>query len=133
MQRRLSGRLVIALAVGAAVFGIATAVQADIPDSGVIHGCFAKPGTPQKGQLRVRDASKGEGCRYYENRVDWRVSGVTGATGATGATGPTGPTGATGRLGRRAQLGRPARRGRAGRPGRPVRALQRPSPPSSVY
>jgi len=41
-----SGRLLLALAVGGAVFGIATAVRADIPDSGVIHGCYGKPGTP---------------------------------------------------------------------------------------
>src|SRR5262249_61542294 len=87
------GRVFLAVVAGGAVFGIATAVHADIPDSGVIHGCYGKPGTPQKGQLRVRDASKGEQCRYYENQVDWRVSGVTGATGATGATGPTGPAG----------------------------------------
>jgi hypothetical protein len=33
------GRLVLALAVGGVVFGIATAVQASIPDeNGVIHG-----------------------------------------------------------------------------------------------
>jgi hypothetical protein len=44
------------------VFGIASAVQADIPDSGVIHGCYGKPGTPFKGNLRVRDASQGEQC-----------------------------------------------------------------------
>jgi hypothetical protein len=81
------------------VFGIATAVQADIPDSGVIHGCYGKPGTPQKGQLRVRDASKGEGCRYYENKLDWNAAGVTEATAATGPTGPTGPKGATGPAG----------------------------------
>jgi hypothetical protein len=100
-RRRLdrSGRLVLALAVGGAVFGIATVVQADIPDSGVIHGCYAKPGTPQKGQLRIRDASKGEQCRYYENTLAWNAAGVTGAAGATGPTGPTGTTGPRGTTG----------------------------------
>src|SRR5262245_33224832 len=39
------GRILLALAVGGAVFGIATAVQADIPDNGVIHGCYGKAGT----------------------------------------------------------------------------------------
>src|SRR6516164_5929343 len=100
--RRLSptGRLVVVLAVGGAVFGIATAVQAAIPDAnGVIHGCYGKPGTPQKGQLRVRDVSKGEQCRFYENPVDWNATGVSGATGATGPTGPTGATGPTGPTG----------------------------------
>ena len=33
-------RILLALAVGGAVFGIASAVQASIPDAnGVIHGC----------------------------------------------------------------------------------------------
>ena len=90
------GRLLLALAVGGALFGIANVVQADIPDSGVIHGCYGKAGTTYKGQLRVRDASQGEQCRFYENPVDWSVSGVSGATGATGPTGPTGPTGSQG-------------------------------------
>src|SRR6516225_12247466 len=85
------GRFLVALAVGGARFGIATAVQADIPDSGVIHGCYGKPGTTYKGQLRVRDASQGEQCRYYENTLDWGQAGSTGITGATGPTGPTGP------------------------------------------
>ena len=53
------GRLLVALAVGGAVFGIATAVQADIPDNGVIHGSYGKPGTTFKGQLQVRDAKSG--------------------------------------------------------------------------
>src|SRR5690242_2574563 len=90
------GRFLLALAVGGAVFGIASVVQADIPDSGVIHGCYAKPGTPQKGQLRVIDASRGEQCRFYENTLNWNASGVTGATGPTGPTGPTGATGPAG-------------------------------------
>ena len=94
--RSRSGRLLLALAVGGAVFGIATAVQADIPDAGVIHGCYGKPGTLYRGQLRVRDASRGEQCRVYENPLDWNQNGATGATGPTGATGRTGPTGPTG-------------------------------------
>jgi hypothetical protein len=90
----LGGRLLLALAVGGAVFGIASAVQASIPSSGgVIHGCYGKPGTPQKGQLRVRDADQGEQCRVYENQVDWNATGVSGATGPTGPTGPTGASG----------------------------------------
>jgi hypothetical protein len=94
------GRLVVALAVGGAVFGIATAVQASIPDaSGVIHGCYGKPGTPQKGELRVIDTGTGEACRYYENPLSWNQRGVTGPTGARGQTGPTGPKGFTGPTG----------------------------------
>ena len=56
--RRLSrgGRFLLALAVGGAVFGIATAVRASVPDaSGVIHGCYNTSlahGSPT-GALRV--------------------------------------------------------------------------------
>jgi hypothetical protein len=57
------GRLLLALAVGGAIFGIASAVQADIPDSVVIHGCYGKAGTPYKGNLRVRDASSAGSTR----------------------------------------------------------------------
>src|SRR5262249_58183468 len=90
------GRVFLAVVAGGAVFGVATAVQADIPDAGVIHGCYGKAGTPYKGQLRVRDADQGDRCRYYENTLDWRQNGATGPTGPTGPTGATGPTGPTG-------------------------------------
>src|SRR5215831_8140115 len=100
------GRPLIALAVGGVLFGIATAVQASIPDgSGLIHGCYAKPGTPQRGQLRVIDSSRGERCLSTENPLNWSqvgppgspgVTGATGATGPSGARGPTGPAGAAG-------------------------------------
>jgi hypothetical protein len=84
------GRVLLAIAAGGALFGIASAVQADIPDSGVIHGCYGKAGTPYKGELRVRDASQGEQCRVYENPLDWNQTGETGATGPSGPTGPAG-------------------------------------------
>jgi Collagen triple helix repeat (20 copies) len=117
--RRLSrgGRLLLALAVGGAVFGIATAVQADIPDAGVIHGCYGKPGTPQKGNLRVIDASKGEQCRYYENPLNWNQTGPTGPTGLTGPTGPTGPTGARGPTGPKGATGPTGPKGPTGASG----------------
>jgi len=93
-------KVLVAVAVGAAVFGIVSAVQASIPDqNGVIHGCYGKPGTPQRGNLRVIDTGLGEGCRYYETPLNWNQRGVTGPTGATGATGPTGPTGPAGPTG----------------------------------
>jgi hypothetical protein len=62
---RRGGRLVSALAVGGAVFLIASAVQASIPDaSGVIHGLLQHPpgahGNPT-GALRVIDTSKANG------------------------------------------------------------------------
>ncbi len=83
-------RLLLALAVGGAVFGIASAVQASIPDAnGVIHGCYAKAGTPSQGDLRVSDSGI---CKPTENPLTWNQKGVTGATGPTGPTGPVGPS-----------------------------------------
>ena len=104
------GRLLLAVVVGGATFGIATAVQASIPDaSGVIHGCYNTSnahGVPN-GALRVIDTAKANGnCASWEAPLNWetakgvtgasRPTGPTGATGPTGPTGPAGPTGATG-------------------------------------
>jgi hypothetical protein len=92
--RRLSrgGRLLVTIAVGGAVFGIATAVQASIPDSsGVIHGCYAKAGNPSQGALRVVD--QGVPCKPIENPLSWNAKGVSGATGPTGPSGPSAFTG----------------------------------------
>ena len=93
-----AGRLLRALGVGGAVFGIATAVQADIPDSGTINGCYYTPGklapaSPRKGTLRVIDTSKGQTCASDETALRWNAAGVTGSTGPTGPTGPTGAAG----------------------------------------
>jgi hypothetical protein len=93
---RWGGRVLVALAVGAALFAIATAVQADIPDGGVINSCYGKT---NGGFLRVIDTSKGQKCAFNENPLSWNAAGVTGATGATGPTGPTGATGPTGPTG----------------------------------
>jgi hypothetical protein len=86
------GRLLLGLVVGGAVFGIATVVQADIPDAGVIHSCYQK----NNGQLRVIDVSKGDSCRSSERALSWNQSGPTGARGPTGSRGPTGARGPTG-------------------------------------
>jgi len=87
------GKVLVALAVGGAIFGIAAAVQASIPDaSGVIHGCYQKV----NGQLRVIDTDKGQTCNPSELQLQWSQTGPKGATGPTGATGPKGATGATG-------------------------------------
>jgi hypothetical protein len=92
------GRVLVALAVGGALFGIATVVQADIPDSGTIHSCYQKV----NGQLRVIDTDNGGRCLASESPLAWNQTGPTGSTGAsgpigaTGSTGPTGPTGTSG-------------------------------------
>jgi hypothetical protein len=71
MKVRRSGRVVAALVVAGAGFGIATAVQADIPDSGVIHGCYQfNAQNTMKGVLRVIDGSRGESCRFNENALN---------------------------------------------------------------
>jgi tail collar domain len=94
-------RLLVALAVGGALFTIASVVQADIPDGGTIHSCYAKDGS-----LRVIDTSAGQSCNTKkETQLDWAqngqrgAAGPTGQTGAPGSTGPTGPKGATGAAG----------------------------------
>ena len=79
------GAIVGSLAVG----GIALA---DIPDSGVIHGCYKT----LSGNLRVIDSSAGGTCAASETPLDWNQDGPTGATGPTGGVGPTGPTGQAG-------------------------------------
>jgi hypothetical protein len=86
--------LLIAVVVGGVTFGIASAVQASIPDAnGVIHGCY-KTNT---GSLRVID-NTGSSCAASETPLTWSQRGPTGAKGATGAAGPSGPTGASGPL-----------------------------------
>ena len=94
------GKLLLAFGVAGAVFGIATAVQASVPDaSGVIHGCYNTSlahGNPT-GALRVIDTAKINGnCASWEAPLKWNQRGVTGPTGVTGATGSTGPAGPTG-------------------------------------
>ncbi len=115
------GRLVLALVVGGATFGIATAVQASIPDAnGVIHGCYNTSlahGNPT-GALRVIDTAKANGnCASWEAPLNWNAKGVTGATGPTGAPGPTGPTGPKGATGSRGPTGPTGPKGPTGAAG----------------
>jgi hypothetical protein len=87
-----AGRLLIAAAVAAVTFGIASAVQASIPDAnGLIHGCYKT----NNGSLRVIDSASSS-CAASETPLNWSQRGPTGRKGATGATGPSGPTGASG-------------------------------------
>lgn len=99
-MRQRGRRILVALIVAGAAFGIATAVQADIPDNGLIHGCyqFNAPNT-SRGVLRVIDTSKRESCRFNELALNWNQRGITGATGPTGPVGATGPTGSRGPTG----------------------------------
>jgi hypothetical protein len=87
----IAGKVLVAAAVGGVLFGVATAVQASIPDSsGVIHGCYNTSlahGSPT-GALRVIDTAKVNGnCAAWEAPLNWNQAG------ATGARGPTGPVG----------------------------------------
>jgi hypothetical protein len=93
----LSGRRVRWAALGAIVGALTVGgiAWADIPDSGVIHGCYHKV----NGQLRVIDIDEGQACNPSESALSWNQTGptgprgMTGPTGAKGATGPTGPAG----------------------------------------
>lgn len=94
-------KLVVALAVGGALFGIASAVQASIPDAGgVIHGCY-KTGA---GDLRVID-SAGTTCKNNETALNWSQTGPRGATGPQGPAGLQGPAGPQGPPGPQGQPG----------------------------
>jgi hypothetical protein len=126
----VGGRLLVVLAVVGVAFGIASVVQADIPDSGVIHGCYGKAGTPYKGNLRVRDFDRGEQCRVYENTLDWNQTGPTGPSGPTGPTGPSGPTGPTGPSGPTGPTGPSGPTGPTGPTG-PSDAWYAQSPPNT--
>jgi hypothetical protein len=104
-----AGKLLLALGVAGAVFGIATAVQASIPDSsGMIHACYntsVAHGNPT-GALRVIDTAKPNGnCASWEAPLNWNANGITGPTGSTGSRGPTGPKGATGPTGPKGTTG----------------------------
>jgi hypothetical protein len=85
MRLLLSGRLrrvLIGLAVAGGAFGVASAVQASIPDAaGVIHGCY-----DNKGALRVIDSAASI-CKATETALNWSQAGPKGQTGATGAAG----------------------------------------------
>jgi hypothetical protein len=87
MKGRAS-RVVLAVGVAACVFGVATAVQASIPDAaGVIHGCYNNTGS-----LRVIDSATST-CKASETALSWSQTGSKGQTGPTGAAGPTGADG----------------------------------------
>src|SRR3954468_11439708 len=95
MKRPLSlsrgGKLVVAVTLAAAGFGIVSAVQAAIPDSnGVIHGCVLP-----SGNLRVIDSAS-EACKGNAASLDWSQTGPRGPAGPAGPAGPQGPKGDTG-------------------------------------
>jgi Collagen triple helix repeat (20 copies) len=115
-----TGRAVfVAVVVGGAVFGIATAVQAAIPSAnGVIHGCYqASPSNTMKGVLRVINADAGEQCRFNEKPLNWNQKGATGPTGTRGPTGARGPTGPSGPAGPSGANGTTGATGPTGPPG----------------
>jgi hypothetical protein len=87
--------MLAALAVGLGAFGIASVVQASIPDAqGLVHGCYYKgAGNLERlGALRVVDTDRGQACRADELPVSWNQAGGTGQTGPTGPTGPSVPS-----------------------------------------
>ena len=113
-------KLLLALILGAAVFGVVSAVQAAIPDSnGVINGCYQK----NVGNLRVIDPSAGDSCRPSEIAISWSQTGPQGPPGATGPAGPVGPagpkgdTGATGATGPAGPVGPAGPKGDTGATG----------------
>jgi hypothetical protein len=76
MVRRRWSRIVLAMAVAGATFGIVTVVQAAIPDAqGIAHGCVAKNvPLPNKTFLRMVDTERGESCLPTEWVVNFAAS-----------------------------------------------------------
>lgn len=68
-----AGRIVLALGVAGVAFALATAVQAAIPDQGVVHSCYNTSlahGSPL-GAMRAIDTAKVNGnCASWEGAVD---------------------------------------------------------------
>jgi hypothetical protein len=94
-------KLIVVLVAAGAAFGIATAVQAAVPDAqGVIHGCY----DTNNGNLRVVDPSSSK-CKNNETGLNWNQKGPTGAAGAQGPGGPPGPPGPQGPQGTIGDLG----------------------------
>jgi hypothetical protein len=101
------GRLLLALAVAGAAFGIATAVQAAIPDaSGVIHGCYSANGSKQTNgtALNIIDSASAS-CGKSMQAIPWNQRGPTGSAGTNGTNGKDGKNGATGPAGPTGQNG----------------------------
>jgi hypothetical protein len=114
-SRSRGTRLLVGTCIVVAVGGIATAVQASIPDGGVIHGCYASNGARATNgtQLNIIDSSVAS-CNGNQTPIAWNAIGRTGPAGDTGGTGPAGATGATGGTG---PAGDPGERGGTGATG----------------
>jgi hypothetical protein len=63
----------LALAVGGALFGLASAVQASIPDAnGVIHGCYGANGAKATGGSTLNVVDTGSaGCSKGQTELTW--------------------------------------------------------------
>jgi len=113
LRASLKRRLVLVLALVAAIIGTTTIGIATAAGTGLISACVNRAG-----QLRIitpgaftgrsgddNDERPANTCGKNETLLTWNQSGPQGPTGPTGAmgpagaTGPTGPTGATGPTG----------------------------------
>lgn len=84
--RAVGKRWLIPVALAAAMatvwigYGI---VHADVPDSGVINGCY----NSQNGVLHIVDVSAGQKCTQAETPISWNQAGPQGPAGPAGANG----------------------------------------------
>jgi hypothetical protein len=76
----------VLIAAGGIGYGVA---RADIPDSGIINGCY----NTRTGILRVIDLSGHQSCNPGETALSWNQVGPQGPAGPQGPTGPAGPPG----------------------------------------
>lgn len=91
----LSRRWVVPVSIAAVIAssGIGYVVaRADIPDGGVVNGCY----NTRTGMLRVIDTSANQSCNPSEAALSWNQTGPQGPAGPQGVAGPAGPAGPTG-------------------------------------
>jgi len=87
-------RLLVVAGLLAAVGVIAGIAIAQIPNTGIITGCYTKSGSG----LRVIDAQS-TNCSTKETRLDWNQQGPAGTPGTPGTPGTNGTNGKDGKDG----------------------------------
>jgi hypothetical protein len=90
-KMRSRDRIITALTVAGAAFGLGVYASAHGGDTSRIHGCVDN----RTGTLRIIDAT--QNCTASkETALDWNIAGPTGPQGVQGIAGPIGPAGLPG-------------------------------------
>jgi len=90
-SRRWLAPVGVAVVIASSGIGYVVA-RADIPDSGVVNGCY----NTRTGILRVIDTSAHQACKPDEAALSWNQTGPQGPIGPQGPAGQPGPPGPAG-------------------------------------